>query len=204
MTLTRGTTFASGDTVTATSLTNLVENLTVSGLTRSNIDQSEGSVHTVDSSEPPGPYAGEVWSDSSASMPYSGVYDGTRFVAGSRDVAKVRAVAAITKGDSLRFVALTGAGTEFSVNLHANANEGNFVGIALEDIASGEDGFIAVNGFVVEVKVTGAVSVGDGLGASSTDGRMESSGARSGYDVFVIARTANVGGEGLVKGWILI
>lgn len=200
--ISRSITFADGEEVTAAEMNSLVEAASLSGITRSNIDQDTLSILTEASSAPPGVYVGEIFQKTGYSTPYISVWDGDDFVDGTDDILRVRSTStAISKGEALR---VSNFGGEFIIaEAGISTTATNFIGIAIENIASVSFGIIQISGLCNEAKVTGTVNIGDALRFSGTFGVLESDGTVITQNSVALARTANPSGSGTVKAWII-
>ena len=62
--LTKGHTYAANATVSADNLGALIMSATITLVDRSSVEQTNYTLATRGTSQPPGPYAGELWQDS--------------------------------------------------------------------------------------------------------------------------------------------
>lgn len=193
-TLTKGTTFVAGGTVSATNLHALVESMTIAGIDRFNVNRAQVTPITHDSVAPSSPVEKELWQNSTTFIIVA--YDATNMrwmptIPSCRSVQLDATSASASAGSVLVGTAVSGV-----VKVSDSADQNKVVGIAAIPFAAGEYGVMVVHG-VTRVLTSGTVNAGEALSTSSSAGLAKAKGAAgTGYGVAVFAKALRAASGG--------
>lgn len=177
-TIVKGTTFTNA--ATAGGMHALVENATISGIDRLNMDADAVVVATKSASEPLSPTDRETWQTSPTSEIVSYNSSGSKWIPATVNVVRykyVQGAAGSVVAGSLLEVGGTIYGTLASPELSlANGPSHMSCAIALHPVSDGNFGLAVVYGPAKAV-CTGTINAGESVKASATVGAVQSAGA---------------------------
>jgi hypothetical protein len=198
-TLTKGTTYTAGSSVTAANLHALVESATIANIDRDNIDRASVTPATRQTAEPSAPSDSEVWQSSTTNLLATRDDGNARWLPASpncRSVTLASTSAAAPAGTLLKATAIT------TVSVADGGLGGtNVVGVATHAITPGSDGVMIVHG-ICKALSTGTINAGEAVQLSGTSGSCASVGAGGagiGGGVVGIALQAASGGSVWIK-----
>lgn len=196
--LTRGTTFSTGGTVSATNLHAHIEGATIANIDRTNIDRTNLASVTKSSAAPSSPTEKEVWQDSTTFIPIARDTSTGRWksvLPNCRNVQLSADSAAVAGGNLLKFTAT-------DVVALADGGSGGAVHcVAAHAMSPGDYGVVVMYGNC-KILTTGTINAGEAVRLSATSGVAESAGAAGvGYGPNVFAKVLQAASGG--SAWVI-
>lgn len=162
--ITRGYTWTTNGVVTNTTLHQLVDNATISGIDQSNLDTGLFSGITISATAPVSPFTGQLWFDSTVGI--LKYYSGAAFIAvGKGSSFTNKSGGSLTTGD----VVIIDTTTDQSITTTTSANNPLAIGVVLDPtLANNAVGTVQTEGVTPAITVTGSTTRGQYLSTGTT------------------------------------